>query len=777
MSIFENSSTIKFNNKEVNAVYVDGKLVQGDEIDCPFPGGWPAIPSKVYEVESYRKDNSGNNRTDTQTIQAACEALNKTGGTLIFPENGHYLIQPKVDPNYITQMRSIGAHYGFMPYDAMFISSRFPIVIDFNNSTIEYKNDENYVSLFRYNMLRVEDVPYVEIKNGRIIGDRKFHDYRKEPKVIEFTGADCIKNSQGLLEYNFNQEEWPDYITNVVTGAGPSSANSTKGEEWLKTRFLQVYIKKSTDDDFNIIPYIGFNSDWSNGYSLLVHDNKVTYAKGIKFSSSYTPDDDTIIRVVRDEPGHEFGGAIYIRNLAPDYILDSEIGKTLSSLNNVKSYMKANNKPVWWGCLIAVYGYAGKDFEFPEDIPESERVRYFYATTAPTATNPDAGWNSIIVYNYDPANTDLVNSYWGVPIGTVIPENSYCLIENMETQDVTADGLYLINGSRKRKNKNAFVVKNCKIHNVRRNGLDISYTDNTYAYNNIIKYVGASDNIPGTDPQFGVDIESELNDFTLNKVVMRNNIIENNTNGGITNENTRKETSDNRREEYYLFTGNTIEYPSTTSPQFYPNYIDCNIVIPEKLNSNNDTIIAITTANNTFIDCNITTKAIGASIWGAKETRIINSRISTDENHLLRYTLAGSFENTIFNNIKSGYVTGQSNGKPSNFSSNGLLLGYAWDGKTYQDAEKQIPQRWPYANSAKNCILKGCTFNNCDFYIVDNKTSDIDEFETILNYLYSSTLNNCTITLSAVYSYGTPVSDEIIEKYKQLPGVISVKKN
>ena len=122
-------------------------------------------------------------------------------------------------------------------------------------------------------------------------------------------------------------------------------------------------------------------------------------------------------------------------------------------------------------------------------------------------------------------------------------------------------------------------------------------------------------------------------------------------------------------------------------------------------------------------------------------------------------------------------MTGQTNGKSSNFSSNGLLLGYAWDGKTYQDAEKQIPQRWPYANSAKNCILKGCTFNNCDFYIVDNKTSDIDEFETILNYLYSSTLNNCTITLSAVYSYGTPVLDEIIEKYKQLPGVISVKKN
>ena len=105
MSIFENSSTIKFNNKEVNAIYVDGKLVQGDEIDCPFPDGWPAIPDRVYEVESYRKDNSGNNRTDTQTIQAACEALNKTGGTLIFPENGHYFIQPKVDPNYITQMR------------------------------------------------------------------------------------------------------------------------------------------------------------------------------------------------------------------------------------------------------------------------------------------------------------------------------------------------------------------------------------------------------------------------------------------------------------------------------------------------------------------------------------------------------------------------------------------------------------------------------------------------------------------------------------------------
>lgn len=773
MSIFENSKQIQFNNKICDAIYINGELIKGDEVECPFPGGYPEVPNITIDVESFRYNQDGISKTDSQTIQDACQAINKTGGTLIFPENGHYLIQPKVDLNYITQMRSIGAHYGFMPYDAMFISSRFPIIIDFNNSTIEYKNDENYVSLFRYNMLRVEDVPYIEIKNGHIIGDRKFHNYRKEPKIIEFTGADCTKNSQGLLEYNFNQEEWPDYITNVVTGTGPSSANNKKGEEWLKTRFLQVYMKKSTDDDFNIIPYIGFNSDWSNGYSLLVHDNKVTYAKGIKFSSLYTPDDDTIIRVVRKEPGHEFGGAIYIRNLAPDYILDSEIGKTLSSLNNVKSYMKANNKPVWWGCLIAVYGYAGKDFEFPEDIPESERVRYFYASAAATAANPDAGWNSIIVYNYDPTNTNLVNSYWGVPIGTVIPENSYCLIENMETQDVTADGLYLINGSRKRKNKNAFVVKNCKIHNVRRNGLDISYTDNTYAYNNHIHHVGESDGILGTDPQYGVDIESELNDFTLNKVVMRNNIIENNTKGGITNENTRKETSDSRREEYYLFTGNTIEYPSTTSNSFYPNYIDCDLIIPQQLNS--ATIISAITNTNSFVNSRITSYADGGRIWGNSKNRIINSTLFTTENKLLDYIIAGTIENTTFKDIIAGVSQGiNTRGDLVNFVSKGISIGYAWNGG-YDSAGNKTS--YAYALSAKNTILKGCTFNNCDFYIVDNKTSDIDEFETILNYLYSSTLNNCTITLSAVYSYGTPVSDEIIEKYKQLPGVISVKKN
>lgn len=773
MSIFENSKQIQFNNKICDAIYINGELIKGDEVECPFPDGYPEVPNVIINVESFRYNQDGISKTDSQTIQDACQAINKTGGTLIFPENGHYLVQPKVDPNYITQMRSIGAHYGFMPYDAMFISSRFPIIIDFNNSTIEYKNDENYVSLFRYNMLRVEDVPYIEIKNGHIIGDRKFHNYRKEPKIIEFTGADCTKNSQGLLEYNFNQEEWPDYITNVVTGTGPSSANNKKGEEWLKTRFLQVYMKKSTDDDFNIIPYIGFNSDWSNGYSLLVHDNKVTYAKGIKFSSLYTPDDDTIIRVVRKEPGHEFGGAIYIRNLAPDYILDSEIGKTLSSLNNVKAYMKANNKPVWWGCLIAVYGYAGKDFEFPEDIPESERVRYFYASAAATAANPDAGWNSIIVYNYDPTNTNLVNSYWGVPIGTVIPENSYCLIENMETQDVTADGLYLINGSRKRKNKNAFVVKNCKIHNVRRNGLDISYTDNTYAYNNHIHHVGESDGILGTDPQYGVDIESELNDFTLNKVVMRNNIIENNTKGGITNENTRKETSDSRREEYYLFTGNTIEYPSTTSNSFYPNYIDCDLIIPQQLNS--ATIISAITNTNSFVNSRITSYADGGRIWGNSKNRIINSTLFTTENKLLDYIIAGTIENTTFKDIIAGVSQGiNTRGDLVNFVSKGISIGYAWNGG-YDSAGNKTS--YAYALSAKNTILKGCTFNNCDFYIVDNKTSDIDEFETILNYLYSSTLNNCTITLSAVYSYGTPVSDEIIEKYKQLPGVVSVKKN
>jgi len=767
MNIFENSKQIQFNNKICEAVYVNGQLIEGNEVECPFPDGYPEVPDIIVNVESFRCNQDGTYKSDSQTVQDACEAINKTGGTLKFPENRPYLVQPKVDPNYITQQRSIGAHYGFMSYDAMFICSRFPIVIDFNNSTIEYKNDENYISLFRYNMLRVQDVPYIVIKNGHIIGDRKFHDYRKEPKVIEFTGADCTKTNAGLLQYNFSQEEWPDYITNVVTGAGPSGANNTKGEEYLKTRFLQVYMKKSTDEDFSIIPYIGFNGDWSNGYNLIVRDNKVTYASGIKFSSAYTPADDTIIRVIRSEPGHEFGGAIYVRNLAPDYILDSEIGKTLTSLNDVKSYMKTNNKAVWWGCLIAVYGYAGTDTlsdKYPKDIPESERVRYFYAT--------NSSQDSIIVYNYDPANTDLVNSYWGVPIGTVIPENSYCLIENMETQDVTADGLYLINGSRKRKNKNAFVVKNCNIHNVRRNGLDISYTDNTFAYNNHIYQVGESDGILGTDPQYGVDIESELNDFTLNKVIMRNNIIENNTRGGITNANTRKETTGSRREEYYLFTGNTIEYPSTTSSNFYPNYIDCNLIVPEKLNS--ATVVSMITNTNSFINSRITSYATGSRIWGSTKTHVVNSKIFTTDNKIIDYILAGNFENTTFKDIKAGTSQGiDAQGKPINFVGKGISIGYAWNGG-YNDAGNKTT--YGYAISAKYTNLKGCTFDNCNIFIVDNKTSDIDEFETVLQYLWSSTLNNCIITLSAVYGYGTSVSDEIIAKYKELPGVISVIK-
>ena len=97
------------------------------------------------------------------------------------------------------------------------------------------------------------------------------------------------------------------------------------------------------------------------------------------------------------------------------------------------------------------------------------------------------------------------------------------------------------------------------VHHVRRNGITVGYCDNVYIKDSVISHVGDFDNICGTAPRSGIDIEAESGDRSTNKIIMRNVTIENCDNYGIVNAGTLR---NERRENLVMFTDCYFESPA-----------------------------------------------------------------------------------------------------------------------------------------------------------------------------------------------------------------------
>ena len=118
------------------------------------------------------------------------------------------------------------------------------------------------------------------------------------------------------------------------------------------------------------------------------------------------------------------------------------------------------------------------------------------------------------------ASADSFSHEWG--FGICVSASSNVLIQDVTIKNMTGDGVilegsydYLANGGRVSSNVK---VINCDISNCRRQGISIvGAADSEIAGNEIY-------NIAGTDPQYGIDVEPEL-DYITDNLKVHNNMI------------------------------------------------------------------------------------------------------------------------------------------------------------------------------------------------------------------------------------------------------------
>lgn len=125
-----------------------------------------------------------------------------------------------------------------------------------------------------------------------------------------------------------------------------------------------------------------------------------------------------------------------------------------------------------------------------------------------------------LTHDYSVYN-ELTTHEWGHGVNN---EGSKGYIENLEISEFTGDGIASGNNvswepftilSR------AFInVDNCNIHHCRRQGITIGESNGAVIKNTEIHHIGTFDNISGTSPMSGIDLEFELGESKCDKVIL-----------------------------------------------------------------------------------------------------------------------------------------------------------------------------------------------------------------------------------------------------------------
>ena len=118
------------------------------------------------------------------------------------------------------------------------------------------------------------------------------------------------------------------------------------------------------------------------------------------------------------------------------------------------------------------------------------------------------------------ASSDSSSHEWG--FGICVSASTNVLIQGVTIKKMTGDGIilegsydYIANGGKVSSNVK---VLNCNISNCRRQGISVVGSNNTEIAGNEIY------NISGTDPQYGIDVEPEL-DYTVTNSIIHDNTI------------------------------------------------------------------------------------------------------------------------------------------------------------------------------------------------------------------------------------------------------------
>ncbi len=109
---------------------------------------------------------------------------------------------------------------------------------------------------------------------------------------------------------------------------------------------------------------------------------------------------------------------------------------------------------------------------------------------------------------------------WGMGVRST--NNVSCNVLNMEVSDMTGDAIYNRNTS-----TGATNINDCNLHHCRRMGITVAGSDIVNISNTNIEYIGTTDNIIGTAPMAGIDVEPQTQEERINYVLLDNVNIEN----------------------------------------------------------------------------------------------------------------------------------------------------------------------------------------------------------------------------------------------------------
>ena len=297
---------------------------------------------------------------------------------------------------------------------------------------------------------------------------------------------------------------------------------------------------------------------------------------------------------------------------------------------------------------------------------------------------------------------------------------------NMDISDMTGDAIINKNGE----STGTITINQSNLHHCRRQGISILDSDIVNIRNTKIHHIGTFDNINGTAPQSGIDIEPASGTNTINKVSIDNVTIKDTTSFGIINVRDDIGSID--------ISNSDIDDAHLTNTNIKDSKLKYNKTSGILLNGVkiNNTNIELTTPNQTLY--------ISKSI-------INNCIIEGPENDIAGRALVS---NTQVNNTQFKNLLGTGNYSSNSISDFGVIFRNAFNYTSNSSDNRYENCAIIYAGEveAKNSYVEN-SYIFIDAYAVPTilENIEINNCETSSNSVADLTLNGCTINNSGTF--------------------------
>lgn len=295
---------------------------------------------------------------------------------------------------------------------------------------------------------------------------------------------------------------------------------------------------------------------------------------------------------------------------------------------------------------------------------------------------------------------------------------------NMDISDMTGDAIINKNGE----STGTITVNQSDLHHCRRQGISILDSDIVNIKNTKIHHIGTFDNIKGTAPQSGIDIEPASGTNTVNKVSIDNVTIKDTTSFGIINVRNDIGTIE--------ISNSDIDDVNLTNA----NIKDSNL----KYNKTNGIILVGGKIENTNIKLIIPKQTLNI-----RDAILNNCIIEGPENDIAGRVL---ISNTQINNTKFKNLLGTGNYNSNSISDFGVIFRNEYNYKSGSSDNRYENCAIIYAGEVED---KNSYVENSYIYIDAVPTIleniEINNCETNSNTVADLTLNGCTINNSGTF--------------------------